>query len=151
AELDADVPAPHRVQDRTEEVSDVVREFRNAPDSDPSIAVNREWARGILTRARSSELGSATVSASTLGEPAQINDLVADTVQAGAGWADVGAKARAAVLRRAAMLLERRRGDLIEVMAAEAGKTFDQADPEVSEAIDFASYYAARALDLEHL
>ena len=30
-------------------------------------------------------------------------------------------------------------------MAAEAGKTLDQADPEVSEAIDFAHYYAELA------
>ena len=34
-------------------------------------------------------------------------------------------------------------------MAAEAGKTVAEADPEVSEAIDFARYYADRALELE--
>ncbi len=35
------------------------------------------------------------------------------------------------------------------VMAAEAGKTVAEADPEVSEAIDFARYYADRAIELE--
>ena len=34
-------------------------------------------------------------------------------------------------------------------MAAEAGKTVAEADPEISEAIDFARYYADRALELE--
>jgi RHH-type proline utilization regulon transcriptional repressor/proline dehydrogenase/delta 1-pyrroline-5-carboxylate dehydrogenase len=53
------------------------------------------------------------------------------------------------VLRQAAAELERRRADLVEVMAAECGKTVDQADPEVSEAIDFAAYYADRAEELD--
>ena len=44
-----------------------------------------------------------------------------------------------------------RRGDLITVMAAEGGKTVAEADPEVSEAIDFARYYADRAEDLERV
>lgn len=151
AEMDDGVPAPHRVQDRTRGVDVVAREFHNSPDSDPSIAVNRDWARAILDRAPTSELGSETVVASTLGDGAQLNELVAGAVKSSAGWNDLGAMGRAAVLRRAAMIMERHRGDLIEVMASEAGKTFDQADPEVSEAIDFAAYYAARALDLEHL
>lgn len=151
AALEPGVPAPHRVQDRTAEVAEVPRTFRNSPDSDPSIAVNRGWARGILERSVSTGLGTATVAASTLGDGRALDGLVGGAVSSAAGWADLGAGGRAAVLRRAAMILERRRGDLIEVMAAEAGKTFDQADPEVSEAIDFAAYYAARALELEQL
>jgi RHH-type proline utilization regulon transcriptional repressor/proline dehydrogenase/delta 1-pyrroline-5-carboxylate dehydrogenase len=53
------------------------------------------------------------------------------------------------ILRRAALALAAARGRLVEVMAAECGKTIDEGDPEVSEAIDFASYYAglAQALD----
>ena len=45
-------------------------------------------------------------------------------------------------------LLERERSALVEVMAAEAGKTVDQADPEVSEVVDFARYYAQSARNL---
>jgi RHH-type proline utilization regulon transcriptional repressor/proline dehydrogenase/delta 1-pyrroline-5-carboxylate dehydrogenase len=41
------------------------------------------------------------------------------------------------------------RGRLIEVMAAETGKTIAEADVEVSEAVDFAHYYAARARELD--
>ncbi|WP_415857410.1 aldehyde dehydrogenase family protein, partial [Sinomonas sp. G460-2] len=44
---------------------------------------------------------------------------------------------------------ERRRADLLEVMASECGKTLDQGDPEVSEAIDFAHYYATLARELD--
>ncbi len=64
-------------------------------------------------------------------------------------WAARPAAERAATLRRAADELEARRGELVTVMAAEGGKTVAEADPEVSEAIDFARYYADRALELE--
>ena len=151
ADLDDAVPEPHRTQDRSRGVAIVPKEFRNTPDSDPSTAGNREWARGILKRAAESELGAATVAASVIGDVAAVTDLVGEAVAAAGEWAALGAAGRGAVLRRAAMVLEQRRGDLIEVMAAEAGKTFDQADPEVSEAIDFAAYYGVRARDLERI
>jgi RHH-type proline utilization regulon transcriptional repressor/proline dehydrogenase/delta 1-pyrroline-5-carboxylate dehydrogenase len=54
-------------------------------------------------------------------------------------------------LHRVGDALEARRADLIEVMAAEAGKTADQADPEISEAVDFAHYYAELAADLSRV
>ncbi len=41
------------------------------------------------------------------------------------------------------------RGRLIEVMATETGKTIAEGDVEVSEAIDFAHYYAEQALQLD--
>ncbi|WP_127819889.1 aldehyde dehydrogenase family protein, partial [Microbacterium sp. CPCC 204701] len=56
---------------------------------------------------------------------------------------------RAAVLADAARALEARRGELIEVAASEAGKVFSEADVEVSEAVDFANYYAATARELD--
>jgi RHH-type proline utilization regulon transcriptional repressor/proline dehydrogenase/delta 1-pyrroline-5-carboxylate dehydrogenase len=45
-------------------------------------------------------------------------------------------------------VLEAFRGRLIEVMVSETGKTLAEADVEVSEAVDFAHYYAARAREL---
>ena len=36
-------------------------------------------------------------------------------------------------------------------MAAECGKTIDQGDPEVTEAIDFAHYYAERGRELDRV
>ncbi|GAB10550.1 proline dehydrogenase/delta-1-pyrroline-5-carboxylate dehydrogenase, partial [Gordonia araii NBRC 100433] len=70
---------------------------------------------------------------------------------AAVGWADRPAAERAALLERAAELLAKRRGHLIAVAAAEAGKSAAQSDPEVSEAIDFARYYARRAVELENV
>jgi delta 1-pyrroline-5-carboxylate dehydrogenase len=44
-----------------------------------------------------------------------------------------------------------RRGELIEVAASETGKVFAEADVEVSEAVDFANYYAATARELDRV
>ncbi|NJL33017.1 MAG: aldehyde dehydrogenase family protein [Chloroflexaceae bacterium] len=48
---------------------------------------------------------------------------------------------------RAGIELERNRGDLIGAMIRDGGKAITEADSEVSEAVDFANYYA-RSLDL---
>src|SRR3569833_1093866 len=60
-----------------------------------------------------------------------------------AGWAATPAVQRARALRRAADLIEARRGRLIHLLAVEAGKTIDDAIAEVREAADFCRYYAA--------
>src|SRR5690606_389501 len=75
--------------------------------------------------------------------------VVARGREAQPAWAARPAAERAAVLRRAADELEARRGELVTLMAAEGGKTIEQADPEVSEAIDFARYYADRVGELQ--
>lgn len=58
-------------------------------------------------------------------------------------WKKTPAKERAAIIRRAADLLEARRAELCAWMMLEGGKTLHQSDPEVSEAADFCRYYAA--------
>ena len=52
---------------------------------------------------------------------------------------------RAAVLDRAAGLLEQNRGELIALLQNEGGKTLDDALSEVREAVDYCRYYAAQA------
>jgi RHH-type proline utilization regulon transcriptional repressor/proline dehydrogenase/delta 1-pyrroline-5-carboxylate dehydrogenase len=62
-----------------------------------------------------------------------------------ATWHRLGVTERQATLRRAADLMGERRARTIAVMACDGGKTVAEADAEVSEAIDFARYYASRA------
>jgi RHH-type proline utilization regulon transcriptional repressor/proline dehydrogenase/delta 1-pyrroline-5-carboxylate dehydrogenase len=61
------------------------------------------------------------------------------------GWAETEADARAAVLERAADLLEARRGRLLYLLAVEGGKTLDDGLAELREAVDFLRYYAQQA------
>jgi RHH-type transcriptional regulator, proline utilization regulon repressor / proline dehydrogenase / delta 1-pyrroline-5-carboxylate dehydrogenase len=58
-------------------------------------------------------------------------------------WKATPAKERANILRKAADIMERRRYELNAWICLEVGKIVPQADPEVSEAIDFCRYYAA--------
>jgi RHH-type transcriptional regulator, proline utilization regulon repressor / proline dehydrogenase / delta 1-pyrroline-5-carboxylate dehydrogenase len=131
--------APRRIVSRPP-VGDT---FANTTDSDPALPSVRRWA---------AEQVAAVAPAATspvLTSVVDVDRVVAAGRAAQQHWAARPASQRAAVLRRAADELEARRGDLVTVMAAEAGKTVAEADPEVSEAIDFARYYADRALELE--
>jgi RHH-type proline utilization regulon transcriptional repressor/proline dehydrogenase/delta 1-pyrroline-5-carboxylate dehydrogenase len=58
-------------------------------------------------------------------------------------WKRTPATERAAILRKAADLMEQRRPELCAWICLEVGKVLQQADGEVSEGIDFCRYYAA--------
>ncbi|MGD0316411.1 MAG: bifunctional proline dehydrogenase/L-glutamate gamma-semialdehyde dehydrogenase PutA [Xanthobacteraceae bacterium] len=60
-------------------------------------------------------------------------------------WAATPCEERAAVLERAAELLEQHRGELLALLQNEAGKTLDDAVAELREAVDYCRYYAAQA------
>lgn len=57
------------------------------------------------------------------------------------GWRQLSVRERHQILSQVAMNLRAARGDLIGAAAASTGKVFTEADPEVSEAIDFAEFY----------
>jgi RHH-type proline utilization regulon transcriptional repressor/proline dehydrogenase/delta 1-pyrroline-5-carboxylate dehydrogenase len=145
-----EVPSPNRVQNRQDETPDAPSTgFRNEPDTDPAIAANRAWGRAILERAASSDEGVAIIADAHVPTAAALESVIAGAHDAGAGWGALSGDERAEILHGAGRSLAANRARLIEVMASEAGKTIAEADVEVSEAIDFAHYYAelARGLD----
>src|SRR6266849_3235374 len=120
--------APRRTQERGAEAAskaagDLSAPFANEPDTDWASAANRDWLERV--RAEWRERPVETV-------PLQIGG-------------DRPAAERRRLLDLAAAVLARRRGDLVGAMIVDGAKTVTEADPEVSEAIDFARYYA-RAL-----
>ncbi|OCG74819.1 proline dehydrogenase family protein [Microbacterium sediminis] len=123
--------------------------FVNAADTDPSLPASREWARQVLARIPRSQAGSATIEAARVTDADALDRTVQAVRAAAEAWGRMPAADRADVLRRAARSLEARRAELIEVAAAETGKVFAEADVEVSEAVDFAGYYAANAAELD--
>ena len=149
ADVDRVVPDRHRVPDRHAAVPpSAPGAFTNTPDTDPSVPENREWVREVLARVPGSTRG-AGIEDARVHDAATLDAVVRDAQRAGRAWGARPAADRAAILDRAADALEAHRGDLLEVMASEADKTIDQGDPEVSEAVDFAHWYAelARGLD----
>ncbi|UPL13702.1 proline dehydrogenase family protein [Microbacterium galbinum] len=123
--------------------------FENAIDSDPALPANREWARGIRERIATSTAGDDTLAAALVDAPDALDTIVQAVQDAAPSWGSRPAAERAEVLLRAAAALESRRGELIEVAASETGKVFAEADVEVSEAVDFARYYGAKARELD--
>ncbi|QKJ87548.1 Bifunctional protein PutA [Paramixta manurensis] len=65
-------------------------------------------------------------------------------VKAGSIWFATPPQERAAILTRAATLMEGQMQRLIGILVREAGKTFSNAVAEVREAVDFLHYYAAQ-------
>jgi RHH-type transcriptional regulator, proline utilization regulon repressor / proline dehydrogenase / delta 1-pyrroline-5-carboxylate dehydrogenase len=146
--------------------------FRNEPDTDWSLPANRAWIDQVLARWRATKpepiplqldgqfvTGAAQAEGRDPSRPAEVafHYALADRAQVDqaleaarrgqVAWAGRDLAERRALLQRCAAELARRRGDLIGAMVLESAKTVQEADPEVSEAIDFAAYYAG-ALDL---
>lgn len=152
AAVDGSVPQPFRTQDRRLPVTPrPATPFTNTPDTDPSLPGNRAWGAEVIARIADSKRGVDLVQEHTVDSVAGIEEVVDGAAAAAAGWAARPAAERAAILRAAAVVLEERRAELLEVAGAECGKTLDQGDPEVSEAIDFLSYYAGLGEDLERI
>lgn len=149
---------PSRMQNRQTETAQTLEaqlrapgggwRFAGAPDSDPSLAANREWMQQIASRVPTSSLGRDTVAANT---DSDVAGRIERAVRAGEAWRSLPVSERAEALHRLGIEMARRRGDMLEVAAAELGKGVDQTDPEISEAIDFAHYYAIEALELDRI
>ena len=150
--LDESVPIPNRLQDRSQDTGFFPSEgFVNAPDTDPSLPGNRAWAKAIIERSKDSSLAIDLVQAQSLRDESSLERLIERVREGGKRWGALPAYERADKLHNIGSLLEQNRGNLIEVAMSEAGKTFDQADVEVSEAIDFAHYYADACVQLSEI
>ena len=141
--------------------------FHNSADTDYAIATERDRGFAALQTVRQ-QLGKTylpivngepmnTVAMSDSVNPSNPTEIVGrvgllsveqaeQAIQAAKAafpaWKKTPAKQRANILRKAAELMEQRRAELNAWMVLETGKPLSQADPEVSEAIDFCRYYA---------
>nr|WP_245700858.1 bifunctional proline dehydrogenase/L-glutamate gamma-semialdehyde dehydrogenase [Sanguibacter gelidistatuariae] len=123
--------------------------FTNTPDTDPALAASRAWAQRVVSRATARRLLADPAPTQVLGTDGDVDAVVARAVGQVGPWGGTTAAQRREVLRTAGRLLEEARTDLVATMVHEAHKTVAEADPEVSEAVDFAVYYAEQALALE--
>lgn len=167
--------ATRRIQDRSQENLQPTRPediFQNTPDTDWSLAVNRQWIYTHLERWKTRQsliiplcIQDKEIITLVQGQgedPSRPDyplyayqladkehvDAAVDTAKH--GW-NASLKERADLLGLAALELGRSRGDLIAAMVADAGKTVYEADIEVSEAIDFCEYYRRNAIEWSYL
>ena len=141
--------------------------FENDPDTDWTLAQNRAWIEDVADRWRErvpeviplqvgGEFRAGAGEAEgrdpsrpgrvayryALGGPADVDRALTVARAAQPAWAGHPATERDARLEACAAELNRRRGDLIGAMILDGAKTVTEADAEVSEAVDFARYYA---------
>ncbi|MGK7874081.1 MAG: L-glutamate gamma-semialdehyde dehydrogenase [Xenococcaceae cyanobacterium] len=142
-------------------------QFSNAADTDYSDATMREKAQQALVKVRAS-LGktylplingeyvetSKTINSVNPSNPSEVigkiglisTEQAEQAIQAAKAafptWRRTPVPERARILRQAAELMEARRYELAAWVCLEVGKVLQQADAEVSEAIDFCRYYA---------
>lgn len=144
----ATVTAAPRRRPRPAPAPDPPRPFANAPDTDPALAAHREWARRLVAPATARRLLADLPPTQVVASAGEARAVVERAVGQVDGWGRTTAEQRWEVLRTAGRLLEDARTDLVATMVHEAHKTVAEADPEVSEAVDFAVYYAEQALAL---
>jgi RHH-type proline utilization regulon transcriptional repressor/proline dehydrogenase/delta 1-pyrroline-5-carboxylate dehydrogenase len=116
----------------------------------PLAVAGREIARGRkrLKALDPNQLPAKVVVARcALATPGDVKRAVATAKEDPDGWRKMNFRRRHRILSAAANEIRKARGDLIGAAAATTGKIFAEADPEVSEAVDFAEFYphAARA------
>ena len=114
--------------------------FANEPDSDFTMAL----ARGLLAAAQPVDAPPHTSTT------AEVDAVVDRAVAASKRWGASSSTERRALMAAVAETMARQRQTTLAVMAEEAGKTIREADPEVSEAIDFARYYGTVGTALLH-
>lgn len=131
--------------------------FSNEPDTDFSLAPNRKWAHEVFKKAEEPLLKAIPLviagkeRGGEVASPEQIEEALAATERAHEVFKNWPYEKRAILLRQIANRLRFKRGDLIAAMIREGGKTFQEADTEVSEAVDFAEYYAKNIENLHQL
>ena len=116
--------------------------FSNEPDTDAT----EPEARQRLRAAAENATDSPTVPVIETVEG--IDAVVARAKSAQPQWDALGIAARRNVLAKVAAVFRDERFETVRIMAAEAAKVAREGDPEVSEAIDFASYYATVGADV---
>lgn len=158
----------NRTQNREAEshVVDYENRFKSAADTDWSLRHNQSWIIKNIREFDGKEIpviplviNGESLIASCLGtcrDPSRNVDAyqfsLADAEQVNAAldgafcsqvaWEMMGIKARGKVLKQVAVEIARGRAEAISVMVMDAGKSIPEGDAELSEAIDFANYYA---------
>ena len=119
----------------------------------------REYPLLIAGEARTSGEKAPSLNPSNLSEvvgihpkgtPQDAQDAIDRAAEYFPTWAAVSVEQRAQYLVRIAELIRERKYELDAWLVLEAGKTWAEAEADVSEAVDFCEYYARHALKLAH-
>ncbi len=159
---------PRRTQNRQlhPQTPDLKAPFENEADTDFSLPQNRKWAENIAQHWKNHTpkpiplvIGGKELFANAEGvgfnpflnvkplytyakaHKHQIDEALKCAKNHENEWSAMSIEHRSQLLSGVAQKFRERRGELIGAMIVDGSKTISEADPEVSEAIDFAEYY----------
>ncbi|MBA2368352.1 MAG: bifunctional proline dehydrogenase/L-glutamate gamma-semialdehyde dehydrogenase [Candidatus Protochlamydia sp.] len=163
---------PNRSQNRLSDNFKLNNYFKNIADTDWALPQNRKWAEKILREWKEKEHTSIpliingyaydsgkkgkgidpsfpveTLYTYALADLDHIDLALNAAKEAEPKWLAVSTRERFDLLGKIAEGLMQKRGDLIGAMVADVGKPVQEADIEVSEAVDFANYYRNNLLE----
>jgi RHH-type proline utilization regulon transcriptional repressor/proline dehydrogenase/delta 1-pyrroline-5-carboxylate dehydrogenase len=159
---------PNRKQNRsTETPLPELGPFQNEPDTDFSLPANRAWLDKLLTKWQSIKIdpvypvidGKETKGKMSgvakdpsrpefsgykfaVAEPKDAELALTTAVKAQKSWNQRTVDERSRILKNVAVEIAKAREDMIGCLILDAGKSVTEADSEISEAVDFANYYA---------
>jgi len=159
---------PNRKQNRLSEKYEIEDGFKNCPDTDFTHELNRDWIRKI----RKKWLNTSDISIIPIVGSSHKNNRLKihqknwrkqlpweyelateedykNAIQNSSSWYTKTPDQRYRLLKEVAKHISEKRADLIGMAVSELGKLPKEVDIEVSEAIDFANYYAESILDLK--
>lgn len=153
--------------------------FENTADTDFSLPQNRKWAEKIRDKwkvigkqdayhvvpviageeveqlnpvrvmDKSQFHDEVEVGSYSYATPIQLKAAIDIAKEDPDNWRQLDLKQRQYILMQAAIEIQKRRGDLIGIAAAEVGKVFSETDVEVSEAVDFLNFYPYSVGEIE--
>ena len=156
---------PNRTQNRNTDIyAKQKNTFHNVPNTDWVLKENQEWIEKVKVRWKKPNdiFGSIIPVVGNVEnkkrekieeigwngkqpweyELADVDDYKQVIENNDSLWYKITNEERIDILRQVAVEIEKNRGDLIGVAVTELGKLVTEVDVEVSEAIDFANYYA---------
>jgi RHH-type proline utilization regulon transcriptional repressor/proline dehydrogenase/delta 1-pyrroline-5-carboxylate dehydrogenase len=140
----ADLTEPHLRQ----EISDAFDKVRSEIKPQiPLVIDGREIITPDVEIGRDPSANAEAWYQYSIADTSQIDEALRAAKTAQDKWSRLSIEQRRQVLFSAAIEMDKRRVQTLAVMSRDAGKTVDEADPEVSEGIDFARFYATSAKD----
>lgn len=160
---------PSRTQDRAMETHglDLDAPFHNAADTDWSLRHNMRWILKVIEDYRKKDIDTIPVQIAGEFEFSEQTKVGRDPSRPGVdayrfsgtdsggveralqcaadsqpAWEGRGVEERRRILKQVGVELAKARGECIATMMLDGGKSAPEADAELSEAIDFATYYA---------
>src|SRR5688500_605808 len=134
----ASLPEPYVPDPRIPLPRDVYPDRRNSLGLDLS-------RQDVLADLRTRTLADRPLTPVDDTSPQELDFSIGRAADAFEAWSQSPASERAALLERAADLLEERMVELVSLIVREGGRTYNDAVAEVREAADFCRYYAVQA------